>query len=267
MQDQLGALWGEWTDNGSTTSMLTLAFLALGLLTILGSVVVSRTAARRYRSPYRWGSIVTLTIACGSALGILWPASFHFFALGSAVAGVFVAIVGRWMIDRSMSSCHNGHEVAPGWAACPRCERPKAAAEPAPSAARAPIAQAPGQQAQMPSVGTITAARSAPTGGRPDAAQSGPVVVRLIPEDGQSVDFAIHENGALIGRNPDADVVVDDSSASWDHARVVVRDGTASVLDLGSSNGTFVNEELIESSMLISGDRLRVGDTVFQVVS
>jgi pSer/pThr/pTyr-binding forkhead associated (FHA) protein len=71
----------------------------------------------------------------------------------------------------------------------------------------------------------------------------------------------------VIGRNPAAEISIDDQSASWDHARVVARDGSPSVVDLGSSNGTYVNEERVETSLLIPGDRLRIGETVFKVVS
>jgi pSer/pThr/pTyr-binding forkhead associated (FHA) protein len=92
------------------------------------------------------------------------------------------------------------------------------------------------------------------------------VLLRLIPDRSTGREVVIHTSGALIGRNPAAEVVVDDAAASWEHARIVERHGSASVMDLGSSNGTFVNDELVESSLLISGDRLRVGDTVFRVV-
>jgi len=57
-----------------------------------------------------------------------------------------------------------------------------------------------------------------------------------------------------------------DSYASSLHARVFPRDGDVWVEDLGSTNGTFLNDErLTGPARLQRGDRLRVGRTVLEV--
>jgi pSer/pThr/pTyr-binding forkhead associated (FHA) protein len=59
-----------------------------------------------------------------------------------------------------------------------------------------------------------------------------------------------------------------DTQASRRHARVAPQNGGAVVEDLGSTNGTFVNDQQIYSPhQLNPGDRLRVGLTVFEVRS
>jgi pSer/pThr/pTyr-binding forkhead associated (FHA) protein len=48
-----------------------------------------------------------------------------------------------------------------------------------------------------------------------------------------------------VGRDPRSDRVVDDRSVSAEHLRIVYRDGTPTVEDLGSKNGTFVDSARI----------------------
>lgn len=71
-----------------------------------------------------------------------------------------------------------------------------------------------------------------------------------------------------IGRAGDNQLVISDGRASSHHAEIRQDVGgqSYSVTDLGSTNGTFINEQQIERHvprMLNSGDRVRVGDTVF----
>jgi hypothetical protein len=70
-----------------------------------------------------------------------------------------------------------------------------------------------------------------------------------------------------IGRDPGADIVVDDPEASRRHAQV--RQGAGGgweVEDLGSRNGTYVNDSPIDSPRpLAAGDELRIGTTVLVV--
>lgn len=73
----------------------------------------------------------------------------------------------------------------------------------------------------------------------------------------------------LIGRADDSDLVLEDGQASRHHARVTPQSSlTAQVEDLGSVNGTFVNDnELYGPAVLGAGDRLLIGVTVIEVHS
>jgi pSer/pThr/pTyr-binding forkhead associated (FHA) protein len=77
------------------------------------------------------------------------------------------------------------------------------------------------------------------------------------------------ERSVTIGRDPDADLVLDDGEVSRHHARITLNpDGSAVVEDLGSTNGTFVNRnELVGPAHLDPGDELLIGVTVMQVRS
>lgn len=71
---------------------------------------------------------------------------------------------------------------------------------------------------------------------------------------------------ALAGRSPDMDIFLDDTFVSAKHALFEVTSEGLLVEDLRSTNGTQVNGALIEEPTLVEvGDRVAVGDTVFQV--
>ncbi len=70
-----------------------------------------------------------------------------------------------------------------------------------------------------------------------------------------------------IGRSASNDVVVQESGISRQHARVELMGGEIAVIDLGSLNGTFVNDERIEEPRdLHDGDLVRVGSLVMTTV-
>ena len=71
--------------------------------------------------------------------------------------------------------------------------------------------------------------------------------------------FALSAGDNLIGRNPECGIWVDAAGVSRRHARLRLdtESGDADIEDLGSTNGTFVNEVRVESAVT-----LRDGDTV-----
>jgi len=67
------------------------------------------------------------------------------------------------------------------------------------------------------------------------------------------------DHALRLGRSPDNDVILRDPATSGHHARVETRGGQFWVVDLGSTNGTYVNGEAIQEKQLNSGDRLTIG--------
>src|SRR4051794_13376051 len=66
-----------------------------------------------------------------------------------------------------------------------------------------------------------------------------------------------------IGREAGVDLVLQDGKASRRHAALrVLPDGRATLYDLGSSNGTFVNGRRIQSTLLQGGEQIQIGDTL-----
>jgi pSer/pThr/pTyr-binding forkhead associated (FHA) protein len=62
-----------------------------------------------------------------------------------------------------------------------------------------------------------------------------------------------------IGRTPGADLILDAALVSRIHCRLEAGDAAMVVIDLESTNGTYVNDARIERSTVANGDRLRVG--------
>lgn len=62
-----------------------------------------------------------------------------------------------------------------------------------------------------------------------------------------------------IGRHPESDVFLDDITVSRRHAEVLRTSTGHEVVDVGSLNGTYVNLDRVDRSVLSNGDELRVG--------
>ena len=66
------------------------------------------------------------------------------------------------------------------------------------------------------------------------------------------------------GRGDQADIVLEDSFASSSHARLVPHGDVIVLEDLGSTNGTYLNDEPLRGPQpLHPGDRIRIGDSAF----
>jgi pSer/pThr/pTyr-binding forkhead associated (FHA) protein len=85
--------------------------------------------------------------------------------------------------------------------------------------------------------------------------------------EGFDAERRLELNGPLeIGRSPDAGFNLSDPHVSRSHARVVPEGGGATVTDLRSTNGTFINgHQLYGQARLEPGDHLLVGSTVIEL--
>jgi two-component system cell cycle response regulator len=78
---------------------------------------------------------------------------------------------------------------------------------------------------------------------------------------------ALDRPEVVVGRSDTAAIQVDHESVSREHARVTVLGGACRIADLGSTNGTWVNDRRVEETDLRDGDLLRVGQTVFKYLT
>jgi MoxR-like ATPase len=74
----------------------------------------------------------------------------------------------------------------------------------------------------------------------------------------------IPSEGLLIGRGRRCNLILDDGKVSAEHTLLRCDDGTWWMFDLQSSNGVLVNDQLMPAARLKDGDRIKIGDTVFQ---
>jgi hypothetical protein len=89
------------------------------------------------------------------------------------------------------------------------------------------------------------------------------LVVERAPGHAPGMEYDVGE-GAILGRGDQAEIRLEDPFASSRHARLVRQGGIVVLEDLGSTNGTYLNEELLSGPQpLHEGDRVRIGDSEF----
>lgn len=86
----------------------------------------------------------------------------------------------------------------------------------------------------------------------------------VIRDDGGERTVALASDTVTIGRLADCDVVLRDKGASRKHAQLKLRDGTWTLTDLGSTNGTRLNGQTVQSRELADGDKITIGTTVIE---
>jgi hypothetical protein len=97
-------------------------------------------------------------------------------------------------------------------------------------------------------------------GGRGDEPRR---VVERAPGHTAGMEYDLGD-GAVLGRGDQAEIRLEDPFASSRHARLVPQGGIVVIEDLGSTNGTYLNEELLSGPQpLHRGDRVRIGDSEF----
>jgi pSer/pThr/pTyr-binding forkhead associated (FHA) protein len=83
---------------------------------------------------------------------------------------------------------------------------------------------------------------------------------RLIYQDGDSSqNYTFNVGEVVIGRSPECQVVLKDFGISRQHAKIVVDEDGARILDLKSKNGTTVNGVPVVEAPLKDGDRILLG--------
>jgi len=124
-----------------------------------------------------------------------------------------------------------------------------------------------GKQTEMADQRTPTA--TDPTPARQASGVVGPPTASIVQIYGPGLGRRhILEGRTVIGRDSSASVVVDLPGVSRLHARLFERGGAWWVVDLGSTNGTFLSGlEICGESRLTSGDVLRLGGAIFKYLA
>ena len=99
------------------------------------------------------------------------------------------------------------------------------------------------------------------------AVESPRATLREVRPDGSTQSFVVDGRPLTIGRGPDNGLVVQDGRASRHHARIYGRQGALLLADLGSTNGSWVNDRRVQEIALGEGDQIRIGDTLLIVES
>jgi len=124
----------------------------------------------------------------------------------------------------------------------------------APPPAARPVQRAP---SRPPQSSPITAPRGA-------GSTQGARLVAVDRIDPVPAEYTLMKDEISIGRGENNDVVIPHASVSRQHARLMRRDGGFELMDLNSTNGSYVDDRQIHGSAFLSaGSRLRLGDIRF----
>ena len=141
-----------------------------------------------------------------------------------------------------------GHANLPGSRFCSNCGNPLLGG------------QRPAEVTSTMAFGALTEAEpTGETGEVPAYVETGvaALVVRRGPNAGTR--FPLDKDVTTAGRGPDSEIFLDDVTVSRRHAEVTRTGQGFLVRDVGSLNGTYVNRERIEETLLADGDEVQIG--------
>jgi hypothetical protein len=86
----------------------------------------------------------------------------------------------------------------------------------------------------------------------------------VIHEDGETRSIVLASETTTIGRLPECQITIADKGASRRHAQIRRSGDRYTLTDLGSTNGTRLNSQTIQSHELSDGDRITIGTTLLE---
>ena len=89
-------------------------------------------------------------------------------------------------------------------------------------------------------------------------------ILKHVKSDGAVFKLEFTDKPLTLGRGKDADVQILDKEISRIHCAIRIWEEACIVKDLGSTNGTFVNDVRVNLAKLQNGDHIRLGNTTFE---
>ncbi len=102
--------------------------------------------------------------------------------------------------------------------------------------------------------------------GRTQATRAALVVVHSAEKGAQGKRYDLGEEDVTLGREQGNTIVIGSDQASRRHARIFVSGGAHVLVDLDSTNGTYLNSKLVKEQTLRHGDVIRIASTVLKYV-
>jgi len=89
----------------------------------------------------------------------------------------------------------------------------------------------------------------------------------LIVVSGKEIgrEYKLNQDRMILGRSLQAEVQIYDGKVSRKHSQIIIEENNLfTLVDLRSTNGTFINNDRISEKELTDGDKIQVGDTVLK---
>ncbi|MBN1114576.1 MAG: GGDEF domain-containing protein [Oligoflexia bacterium] len=78
--------------------------------------------------------------------------------------------------------------------------------------------------------------------------------------------YPLNNGTSIVGRDPGLDITIQDNSVSRRHAELIYDNNTLQIVDLKSTNGTFLNDKPVKNASASHGDLIRFGNILFKVI-
>jgi adenylate cyclase len=85
--------------------------------------------------------------------------------------------------------------------------------------------------------------------------------LRIITPDGRSHHHFLKQGEVTVGRSNENDITFYDPKVSRNHAKIIKKGESFVLTDLGSFNGTMVNDEIVTSTVLKHNDEIKIGSS------
>jgi two-component system, cell cycle response regulator len=79
--------------------------------------------------------------------------------------------------------------------------------------------------------------------------------------------YNVDRPSIVVGRSSKADIQIDQESVSRNHCKLINTGKSIMLRDLGSTNGTYINDELVDEYVLRDGDLIKIGRCIFKFLS
>jgi diguanylate cyclase (GGDEF) domain len=79
--------------------------------------------------------------------------------------------------------------------------------------------------------------------------------------------YNLEKSTIIIGRSSKCDIQVDQESVSRNHAKLINNGEDVALYDMGSTNGTYINDELVQERTLTDGNLIKIGRTIFKFLT
>ena len=83
--------------------------------------------------------------------------------------------------------------------------------------------------------------------------------LRVVRGPQTGIDIELRKGELTVGRDPQCDIFLNDMTVSREHATIEVRNDACIIKDMNSFNGVWVNDRMVETCLLKSGDLLQIG--------
>ncbi len=102
--------------------------------------------------------------------------------------------------------------------------------------------------------------------GRVETVRASLVIVHSADKSEEGKQVALGDEDVTLGRDTANTIVIASDQASRRHARIFVSGGAHVLVDIESTNGTFLNSKLVKEQTLRHGDVIRIASTVLKYV-